>query len=229
MYTKGDFHIHSTFSDGGLTPKEIITLAKKEDVDILSITDHNCTLGIDEAINAGKSLNITVIPGVELSTRFKNSRVHILGYFKDESYKNELFTEILRYVKEDKVYKIKKLLGDKINFCPRNNKLCVENGIELLKFFGATVVMAHPVLLSDNIFNNLINLDFDGIEARYYSNSPNDTEKFISIAKDKNIYYTAGSDFHNIKELYRAHGFLGEIFLVKNEIDYFLKKSKLPY
>lgn len=229
MYTKGDFHIHSTFSDGGLTPKEIITLAKNHNVDILALTDHNCTLGIDEAILAGNKLNITVIPGVELSTRYKNSRVHILGYFKDDSYKNELLIEILKYVKEDKVYKIKKLLGNKINFCPRNNKLCVENGIELLKFFGATVVMAHPVLLNNNIFNKLINLDFDGIEAKYFSNSEEDTKKFISIAKERDLYYTAGSDFHNVQELYRAHGMLGDIFLTEDEISYFLKKSQLPF
>ena len=52
MYTKGDFHIHSTYSDGSLTPSQIINLAKKRDMDIISITDHNNTSGIDEAIIA---------------------------------------------------------------------------------------------------------------------------------------------------------------------------------
>ena len=41
MYKRGDFHIHSTFSDGGLSPGEIVHLAKQREVDIISITDHN--------------------------------------------------------------------------------------------------------------------------------------------------------------------------------------------
>lgn len=90
MYTKGDFHIHSTFSDGGCTPKEIVMLSKERDVDIIALTDHNNTCGIDEAILTGDKLGIKVIPGVELSTIYKGSRVHILGYFKDNSYKDEI-------------------------------------------------------------------------------------------------------------------------------------------
>ena len=45
MYTKGDFHIHSTYSDGSLTPSQIVRLAKKRQVDIMAITDHNNTDG----------------------------------------------------------------------------------------------------------------------------------------------------------------------------------------
>lgn len=56
MYNKGDFHIHSTYSDGSLMPSQIINLAKKRDMDIISITDHNNTDGIDEAIIEGKKI-----------------------------------------------------------------------------------------------------------------------------------------------------------------------------
>ena len=41
MYTKGDFHIHSTESDGELKPGEIILLAKERKIDIIALTDHN--------------------------------------------------------------------------------------------------------------------------------------------------------------------------------------------
>ena len=68
MYTKGDFHIHSTYSDGSLTPSQVVRLAKERHVDIMAITDHNNIDGIDEAIIEGRKNNITVIPGVELST-----------------------------------------------------------------------------------------------------------------------------------------------------------------
>lgn len=47
MYKKGDFHIHSTFSDGKCTPRELVILSKKREVDIISITDHNSTSGLE--------------------------------------------------------------------------------------------------------------------------------------------------------------------------------------
>ena len=148
MYKKGDFHIHSTCSDGGFTPREVVMLSKKKNVDIISLTDHNNTCGIDEAILAGKELGVKVIPGVELSTRYNNSKVHVLGYFKDDSYKNELLVEVLKNVKNHKISTIKNLLGTYINFYDKKDKLYVKTGIEILKFFGATVILAHPVLLN---------------------------------------------------------------------------------
>ena len=116
MYTKGDFHIHTTYSDGSLTPSQIINLAKEKRVDILSITDHNNTDGIDEAIVEGRKNNITVIPGVELSTRYNECRVHVLGYFKDDSYKNDLLKEVLLNVKKGNIKNLRKIFKDKIDF-----------------------------------------------------------------------------------------------------------------
>ena len=211
MLNKGDFHIHSTASDGNCTPSEIITLAKKQHIDIISITDHNTTAGIDEAISYGKKTGVKVIPGVELSTKYNNTRVHILGYFKDDSYKNELLQKILK----------------NLNCYYRRKALCIENGIEILRFFGATVVLAHPVLLPRKDFNEIIKLDFDGIEAKYSSNTNADTEYFINIAKSHGLFYTAGSDFHKLKEMYRIHGLIGNVFLNESEILDFLSKGSL--
>lgn len=229
MYKKGDFHIHSTFSDGGYTPKEIVMLSKKKAVDIIALTDHNNTCGIDEAISTGGELGVKVIPGVELSTRFNNSRVHVLGYFKDDSYKNELLIEILKNVKHRKISAIKYLLGNIANPYDKKNKLYVETGIEILKFFGATVILAHPVLLNRYDFQEIIKMNFDGLEAKYFSNTKNDTEYFLKIAKDRNLLYTAGSDFHSCNELYRTHGIIGDVYLNEKEIYNFLIGGNLPY
>ena len=117
MYTKGDFHIHSTYSDGSLTPSQVVRLAKERHVDIMAITDHNNTDGIDEAIIEGRKNNITVIPGVELSTRYNDCRVHVLGYFKDESYKSDLLKEVLLKIKQGKIKVIRKIFQDRIDFC----------------------------------------------------------------------------------------------------------------
>ena len=83
MLIKGDFHMHSTCSDGNLSPAELVRYAKKRKVDIIALTDHNSCDGLYEAISEGKRSGIVVIPAVELSTKYKENRVHILGYFKD--------------------------------------------------------------------------------------------------------------------------------------------------
>ena len=227
MYTKGDFHIHSTFSDGGLTPSEIVKLAKRKEVDIISITDHNNTDGIDEAIEEGKSQGIRVIPGVELSTRYNKCRVHVLGYFKDDSYNNELLKIVLLKVRQGNIKELRKIFYNNIDFCGYKDKLCVKTGVDILKFFGATVVLAHPVLLCKKDFENIINIDFDGIEAKYYKNTEEDTKYLINIAKERNMIYTAGSDFHDYIEYYRVHGMIGDVYLNQEEIREFLNKLSI--
>jgi len=229
MYTKGDFHIHSTYSDGGYTPREVVMLSKKKNVDIISLTDHNTTCGIDEAILTGKEFGVKIIPGVELSTRYNNTRVHVLGYFKDNSYKNELLIEILKHVKAHKISAIRHLLGNHMNFYDKKDKLYVKTGIEILKFFGATVILAHPVLLNRDDFKDIIKMNFDGLEAKYFSNKAEDTEYFLKVAKDKNLLYTAGSDFHSCNELYRTHGIIGDVYLNEKEIYNFLVGGNLIY
>jgi len=229
MYKKGDFHIHSNHSDGAYTPKEIVMLAKKKNVDIISLTDHNNTCGIDEAIVRGNELGVKIIPGVELSTRYNNSRVHVLGYFKDDSYKNELLVEVLRNVQIHKISAIRYFLGSYIDFYNKKDRLCVETGIEILKFFGATVILAHPVLLNRDVFMDIIKLNFDGLEAKYFSNKDEDTEYFLKVSKNRNLLYTDGSDFHKCNELYRAHGMIGDVYLNEKEIYNFLVGGNLTF
>lgn len=223
MYTKGDFHIHSIYSDGSLTPSQVVRLAKEKQVDIMAITDHNNTDGVDEAIIEGRKNNIFVIPGVELSTKYNDCKVHVLGYFKDDSYRNDLLKEILSNVKRGRIKEIRKIFKDKIDFCGFDNRLCTQTGVDILRFFGATVVLAHPVLLCKRDFNNIININFDGIEAKYFKNTENDTKYFIDIANKRKMIYTAGSDFHNYIESYRLHGMIGDVYLNNEEIEKFLK------
>ncbi len=229
MYKKGDFHIHSTYSDGKCTPQEVVIISKEKNIDIISLTDHNNTDGIDEAILTGKELGIKVIPGLELSTRYNNSRVHILGYFKDDNYKNDLLVKILKSVKSHKLSAIKRLMQNHINFYDKKDKLDIRTGIEILKFFGATVVLAHPVLLNKNDFKTIIKFNFDGLEAKYYSNTYEDTDYFLNVAKNNHLLYTAGSDFHDYNKLYKSHGMIGDVYLNEEEIYNFLTHCNLIY
>lgn len=78
-----DLHLHTTHSDGSFTPTEVVGFAHKAGVTALAITDHDITTGVPEAIIAGQQLGIEVIPGIEISSIFGESELHILGYFLD--------------------------------------------------------------------------------------------------------------------------------------------------
>jgi predicted metal-dependent phosphoesterase TrpH len=78
-----DLHLHTTHSDGSLSPSDVLKLADKAGVKALAITDHDITSGIPEAMVSGQELGIEVIPGVEISSFDGRSELHILGYFLD--------------------------------------------------------------------------------------------------------------------------------------------------
>lgn len=86
-----DMHSHTTYSDGELTPSELIKLAIEKRVGILGITDHDTLEGVKK-IDRSDSLiiesGIQVINGIELSAKVPKGRMHILGYDIDISDKN---------------------------------------------------------------------------------------------------------------------------------------------
>ncbi len=72
MGSRGDLHTHSTFSDGVLTPKELIELAYRRGVRVLALTDHDTTDGLPQAFDAvNHHSDLTLIPGIEMSTELK--------------------------------------------------------------------------------------------------------------------------------------------------------------
>ena len=81
MSTSIDLHIHTTCSDGTFTPKEIIDIANKNNVKVISITDHDSIKAYDkELFLYAKEKGIKLIPGVEISTKYYGIGIHVLGY-----------------------------------------------------------------------------------------------------------------------------------------------------
>jgi len=78
-----DLHIHSTASDGSVSPEEVVLAAVEARLDLISLTDHDTLAGIPAAIEAARSHPIQVIPGIEMSTGSEEAELHILGYFID--------------------------------------------------------------------------------------------------------------------------------------------------
>jgi len=98
-----DLHTHTTYSDGLLTPKELIQCAVERKLAAVAITDHDEVAGIEEAVSMGQSLGIEVIAGIEISTLYKGLDVHVLGYFID--YKSKIIQD---YIKKSKVWRKKR-------------------------------------------------------------------------------------------------------------------------
>jgi len=75
-----DLHTHSSYSDGTYAPSAIVDLALRKGLYGLSITDHDCVDGIEEAIEYAKYKNIIFVPGIEFSCFYGDEEIHILGY-----------------------------------------------------------------------------------------------------------------------------------------------------
>ena len=76
-----DLHVHSNASDGTFSPSQVVELAKNAGLDAFALTDHDTTAGVPEALEKGRDLNIEVIPGIEVSSSFDGTEIHILGLF----------------------------------------------------------------------------------------------------------------------------------------------------
>jgi len=82
--SKVDLHIHSTASDGRLTPEDVVRKSVENGLTVIAITDHDTVDSIAPALVAAKAFPwLKVIPGVETSTDVPSGEVHILGYFVD--------------------------------------------------------------------------------------------------------------------------------------------------
>lgn len=160
MYKKGDFHLHTTASDGKLSPKELVNLAKKEEVDIISVTDHDTIGGVAEAIIEGEKIGIKVIPGIELSTLYENKNIHILGYFKSTEQISGAFKSYLKEMNEYRIYRGEKIVENlyKIFNISLDYKIILENahGIVARPHIAKAIVDAGYNYSWDYIFENLI-------------------------------------------------------------------------
>ena len=76
-----ELHCHTTYSDGLLTPTQLVEVAVQAGVKALAITDHDTLSGWEEAIQAAKTSDLEIVTGVELSTVYNERSLHILGFY----------------------------------------------------------------------------------------------------------------------------------------------------
>lgn len=99
-----DLHTHSRVSDGTAAPRDLVHAAKAAGLDVVALTDHDTTLGWDEAASAAAEVGIALVRGIEISTRFRGAGVHLLAYLPDAA-DPALQAELARIVqgREDRV------------------------------------------------------------------------------------------------------------------------------
>jgi len=78
-----DLHTHSDRSDGTFEPAEVVRRAAAIGLDVVALTDHDTTEGLEEAAAAGVELGVEVVPGVELSAEHQRTSVHVLSYWPE--------------------------------------------------------------------------------------------------------------------------------------------------
>jgi predicted metal-dependent phosphoesterase TrpH len=115
-----DLHVHSTASDGTLTPEEIVRKAVALGLYALAIADHDTVAGVRPAMDTALGTGLHVFPAVEISVDFRETEIHILGYFVDLNH--EPLIEAMRKVRDGRVDRARAIvrrlqdMGVKITF-----------------------------------------------------------------------------------------------------------------
>lgn len=246
-----DLHVHSTASDGSLTPTEVVAAAHDAGLRYFALTDHDTVDGIEEALTAAKAYeDLDVIPGIELSCYQDNTELHIVGLFVD--HKNETFVKGIKQLEIDRKTRnqqiiqkfvdagipmtleelqegnpkrvitrahfaellIKKgICKDKADVfdhylgigCPfylPKPKVTPEHVINLIKLAGGVAILAHPYSYKltksevETLLDKLIPAGLAGMECYYSTYDDGETQELRSIALQKNLLVSGGSDFH---------------------------------
>ena len=114
-----DLHVHSTKSDGTLTPTELVNYAIEKGLSAFALTDHDTTEGIDEALAVAakhneeiangeiQGLPLEIIPGIEFSTEYMGKDIHILGLYID--YNSPAFKEKIQEFVDSRILRNQKM------------------------------------------------------------------------------------------------------------------------
>ncbi len=157
---KADLHMHTNLSDGVYDPFEIIRKAKNNGVDIMSITDHDICSNVEENLKFAKEIGIRYIPGIELSTNYLNKPVHVLGYFRDESYLNEEIVNYFVSIKEGRkkravtfIENLKKYNDIEITY---DEVYAYSTGIVTRPHIAKAIMDNYPEYDINDVFNDII-------------------------------------------------------------------------
>ena len=103
-----DLHTHSTASDGTFTPAELAVEAHRAGLSLFALTDHDTVAGVAEALQAGSTLGIRVLPGIEISVEWQPGELHLLGLGIDIT--NKTLCDLMQYAQEKRHQRNRKII-----------------------------------------------------------------------------------------------------------------------
>ena len=124
-----DLHTHTSFSDGSLTPTELIALAKESGLSAIALTDHNTIGGVEEFIRASEGTGVLAIPGIEFSTDYEGTELHIVALGVKPEFYSEI-SALMDSVREKKRLAMEKLLDDLIAAGYNIDKDKISDGVQ---------------------------------------------------------------------------------------------------
>ena len=247
-----DLHLHSTFSDGVLTPAELVAAASALGLRAIALADHDNVDGIPEALAAGEKYGVEVVSAVELSVLWQDlGDLHLLGYAFD--HENAALQKALGEFRDFRAGRSERILAninqrllaegrEALDFAdvrrraggtlgrPHIGQALVaagyardmeesfvrylvpcnepkryfplEEAISLIHAAGGCTVLAHPpfINVSDarllELLDAFIALGLDGLEAHSSGAGNDGIDRYITMARRKNLIVTGGSDFH---------------------------------
>lgn len=140
-----DLHCHSIYSGGCFTPRQLIQLAKQENLKVISLTDHNTIAGTKELLQSANQAGIKALPGVEIYTTYKRKLLHLLIY--NFNLNNKEFNQKLKILCQKRI----KL----INYSIERLK---KYGFKMKPFGSSDIHYPDLTIITNQLINNKYNL-----------------------------------------------------------------------
>jgi hypothetical protein len=201
---KIDLHVHTTASDGELSPKEIVDAAMKTGLKAISITDHDTISGVGVAIEYAKGKDIEIVPGIEISCYEEElgfDEVHVIGLFID--YRNRALIEFTEKIRQDRIKQKKRIIKNlnKFGFDIKFEDIQVISNFSIGRpHIARALIERYPKEFSSvkDVFERYIAIGKPAYVEREFKVRINDAIKIIK--KAKGICFLAHPGFFNEKD-----------------------------
>ncbi|MEA2012255.1 MAG: PHP domain-containing protein [Verrucomicrobiota bacterium] len=165
-----DLHTHSSVSDGTFSPTELANEAKRVGLRAIALTDHDTTDGIADFTKTCEKNGIEGIPGVEISTSWYSSSLHIVGLFIDPD--NGVLNKLLSEIRENRDLRNRKMVSklNKLDYRITLEELIEESGDEKVigrPHFAAILIRKGYFETPSEVFNELLGDRKKGFVPRY--------------------------------------------------------------
>ncbi len=173
-----DLHTHSTFSDGTYTPEKLVKEAVKQGLSAIALTDHNTVSGLTEFVAAAQGFNIECVRGIEFSTDYCGTELHIVGLFLKERFYEQI--------------------SDYISFNKKSKELSNLKTIERLRAAGFSVDYEKIKANAGKAYVNRVQIA-EALKKEGYVSSIK--EAFSTLLSEKNGFYIPAEKVSALKTI----------------------------